>query len=30
MANELVSDYNTMLQSEERLFILAKAPYFYQ
>jgi hypothetical protein len=30
MANELVSDYNTMLQSEERLFILAKAHCFYQ
>jgi hypothetical protein len=26
MANELVSNYDTMLQSEERLFILAKAP----
>jgi hypothetical protein len=30
MANELVSNYDTMLQSEERLFILAKAPYFNQ
>jgi hypothetical protein len=30
MANELVSDYNTMLQSEERLFFLAKAHISYQ
>jgi outer membrane protein TolC len=28
MANELVSDYNTMLQSEERLFIFGESSLF--